>query len=299
MTPGFEAVYYNAEHNFTLQYPVLLAPLRIDDSDEELRRKVQITAAFLDILLYRRIWNWRAIDYSTMQYAMFLVMREIRGKDSGELAALLRQRLDGETETFLGNDGFRLHGMNARQIHRLLARMTDYIEAASGMPSRYSDYSKRGGKDGYEIEHVWADHFERHVDEFDHPSDFSEYRNRIGDLVLLPKSFNASYGDLAYEEKLKHYNGQNLLARSLHKGASAYPVCSGSLAGMGDELTIGGWGMASCEPEQRLERRHRRMAAVVAEHVLIEVDGQVLVRDVAVSSVHPCLQVADGAVRTR
>jgi hypothetical protein len=28
--------------------------------------------------------------------------------------------------------------------------------------------------------------------------------------------FNASYGDLTYEEKLPHYNTQNLLARSLH-----------------------------------------------------------------------------------
>jgi hypothetical protein len=41
-------------------------------------------------------------------------------------------------------------------------------------------------------------------------------RNRIGGLLLLPKSFNASYGDLGYEEKLEHYLGQNLLARSLH-----------------------------------------------------------------------------------
>ena len=41
-------------------------------------------------------------------------------------------------------------------------------------------------------------------------------RNRIGGLLLLPKSFNASYGDLKYEEKLPHYHGQNLLARSLH-----------------------------------------------------------------------------------
>jgi hypothetical protein len=40
-------------------------------------------------------------------------------------------------------------------------------------------------------------------------------RNRIGGLLLLPKSFNASYGDLTYEEKLPHYFSQNLLARSL------------------------------------------------------------------------------------
>jgi hypothetical protein len=32
-TPGLERVYYNAQHNFTLQYPVLLAPLRIEDEE--------------------------------------------------------------------------------------------------------------------------------------------------------------------------------------------------------------------------------------------------------------------------
>ena len=33
---------------------------------------------------------------------------------------------------------------------------------------------------------------------------------------MLPKSFNASYGDLPYDQKLEHYRGQNLLAQSLH-----------------------------------------------------------------------------------
>lgn len=219
ITPGLESVFFNAEHNFTLQYPVLLAPLRVQDSEVERLRKVRVTAAYLDILIYRRIWNWRAIDYSTMQYTMFVVMREIRGRDAAELVSLLRQRLDSETETFLSNDHFRLHGMNGRQIHRLLARMTDYVETRSGMPSRYVDYSKRGGRDGFEIEHVWADHHERHTEEFAHPSDFAEYRNRIGGLLLLPKSFNASFGDLSFVEKLAHYDSQNLLVRSLHANA--------------------------------------------------------------------------------
>lgn len=219
LTPGLECVYFNAEHNFTLQYPVLLSPLRVHDDEESIYRKVRVTAAFLDILIHRRIWNWRAIDYSTMQYAMFLVMREIRAMEVEELAHLLRQRLDAETETFLTNGSFRLHGMNGRQIHRLLARMTDFIETRSGLPSHYVDYGKRGGRAGYEIEHIWADHPERHQDEFAHPSEFAEYRNRIGDLLLLPKSFNAAYGDLPYEKKLVHYDSQNLLARSLNKNA--------------------------------------------------------------------------------
>jgi hypothetical protein len=58
-----------------------------------------------------------------------------------------------------------------------------------------------------------------HTDEFAHPSEFQEYRNRIGGLLLLPKSFNASYGDLSYAEKRDHYLGQNLLARSLNERA--------------------------------------------------------------------------------
>lgn len=97
----------------------------------------------------------------------------------------------------------------------MLARMTDYIETRSGMASRYAEYCAPAGKKGYEVEHIWADHPERHEDEFSHPSDFDEYRNRFGGLLLLPKSFNASYGDLTYADKRPHYNSQNLLARSL------------------------------------------------------------------------------------
>jgi hypothetical protein len=219
LTPGLECVHYNAQNNFTLQYAVLLAPLRLKDPEEEILKKIRITAAYLDILITRRIWNWRAIDYSTMQYTMFLVMREIRGMSVPDLAKLLMQRLDAETEVFSSNDRFRLHGMNGRQIHRLLARMTDYVETRSGLSSRYAEYVNRKGKNGYEVEHIWANHPERHEDEFNHPNDFEEYRNRIGGLLLLPKSFNASYGDLPYKKKREHYLKQNLLAQSLHEKA--------------------------------------------------------------------------------
>src|SRR6202011_3891236 len=99
VTPGLGSVYFNAEHNYTLQYPVLLAPLKTSDSQETILRKLRITAAYLDILIHRRIWNYRAIDYSTMQYAMFVIMRDIRGKSAAELAIMLCDRLDAEPET--------------------------------------------------------------------------------------------------------------------------------------------------------------------------------------------------------
>jgi hypothetical protein len=217
ISPGLECVHYNAQNNFTLQFPVLLAPIRISDSDDEILRKLRIGAAFIDILITRRIWNSRAIDYSTMQYAMFLVTREIRGKTASQIADVLSKRLADETETFASTDRFRLNAMNGRQIHRLLARITDYVETSSGMSSRYAEYVQRKGRSGYEIEHIWANHPERHEDEFTQQADFQEYRNRIGGLLLLPKSFNASFGDLPYAEKREHYLKQNLLAQSLHE----------------------------------------------------------------------------------
>lgn len=215
-TEGLEAIHYCAQNNFTLQYPVLLAPLRQDDGEQTLRRKLRVVSAFLDILIARRIWNWRSISYSVMQYAMFLVMREIRGKDAPTLVRMLGERLAAEKETFLANDLFRLHGSNGQQVHRLLARMTDYVEIRSGRPSRYHEYVQRYG---YEVEHIWADHPERHTDDFKHAADFSEYRNRIGGLLLLPKRFNASYGDLPFSDKRNHYLKHNLLAQSLHEDA--------------------------------------------------------------------------------
>lgn len=215
---GLECVYYNAQHNFTLQYPLILAPLIAGDSESVALRKVRVVSDFIDILINRRIWNWRAIDYSTMQYAMFLVMHKIRGKRPADLATTLRQTLDADPATFASNDSFRLHGMNGRQIHRMLARMTDYLETRSGMASHYVEYAQRG-RTGYEIEHIWANHPERHIDEFKDKSEFQEHRNRIGGLLILPKSFNASYGDLPYDKKRPHYLKQNLLAQSLHEVA--------------------------------------------------------------------------------
>lgn len=215
---GLESVYYNAQLNFTLQYPLLLAPLDLSDDDSTTARKMRIVADYIDILITRRIWNFRAIDYSTMQYAMFSTVPEIRGLDADSLAAKLAQRLEKmiETENLAFGEEFHLHGGNRKQVHQLLARMTEYAEVQSGEPSRCSEYLKRGRK-GCEIEHIWANHFERHADEFDHRQDFESYRNRIGGLLLLPKSTNASYGDLPYEKKREHYLKENLLAASLHE----------------------------------------------------------------------------------
>ncbi|HOC57131.1 MAG TPA: DUF262 domain-containing protein [Verrucomicrobiota bacterium] len=224
LTPGLEAVYYNAQNDFTLQYPLLLAPLLPDDPEDVVTHKLRIVAEFLDILIARRAVNYLSLNYSAMSYNVFLIMKDIRAKNVDELVTVLTDRLLNLGCDFNGtSDGsrkgvqdFRLNQWSKRYIHQMLARMTAFVEVQSGLPNHFVEYVAEG-KNRYEIEHIWANHPEHHAEEIPDASDFDNWRNSIGGLLLLPKSFNASYGDLPYAEKLEHYNGQNLLARSLHQ----------------------------------------------------------------------------------
>ena len=216
LVPGLERVRYNADHQFTLQVPMLLAPLVVGEDDALCVHKIGLVAHFVDILLSWRIWNNRAIDASTLQYRTFIITKAIRRKDLPSLGRILHEELMQGTERIGSTDRLRLHQQNRRPLHRLLARITDYVEVESGASSTYLQMTA-GSPVKYEVEHIWANQPARHSDEFEHAADFADHRNLIGDLLLLPKKFNASYGDMTYEQKLPHYNAQNLLARSLNE----------------------------------------------------------------------------------
>ena len=141
---GLRFIRYNADLGFTLQDQLLLAPLRVDDDQQTIDRKLEIVGRFTDILLAWRIWNFRATAYSTMQYAMFNVMRDIRGLGVQELAKTLRDQLKAVNETFDSNDDLYVHQQNRGQLHKILARITDYITVASGGASVLRRTQQRG-----------------------------------------------------------------------------------------------------------------------------------------------------------
>lgn len=226
---GLECVFYNAQNNFTLQYTLLLSPLKVEDTEEEALRKIQIVSTYLDIFINRRIWNGDSIARNNMdsyiwrehqvtnEYKLSSIIPLIRGRNCKELSDELYKRIRAEIKPF-GSVILQLHGQNRRKIHLILARMTDYIENnSSKQPLHYHEYIRRKGNNSYEIEHIWANNYEMHRDEFSHQYEFEAYRDRIGGLLLLPKKNNASYGDLPYKEKREHYISENLLAQSLHE----------------------------------------------------------------------------------
>lgn len=224
---------FNADNRFTLQDQMLLAPLVVGDDAETIDLKLELVARFVDILLAWRIWNFRATDYSTMQYAMTTLMFRLRGLSKIDLARELHRYLSRESENFDSNDDLYVHQQNRSQLHRILARLTDHITVSSGQVSNYVELTG-GARVKFEVEHIWSNHPERHADVFVHESDFARHRNRIGDLLLLPKQHNASYGDDDYATKRPRYFSQNLLAASLdpqayekNPGFSRYVSASG------------------------------------------------------------------------
>jgi hypothetical protein len=218
--PGLEEIFYDSRLGVPQLATMLLAPVTPGDAEEMARQKMRIVATFLDIFFMRRVINFRNYGYSPMYYRLFIITREIREQDPDAIVHILARQLaqqadKGERDQISGVASYSLHGRNGHQVRCLLARITDYIERESGIEAiGFPAYSTSR----FEIEHIIADRFDRHP-EYKSEDEFQRVRNRLGALVLLPKGYNASFQDQPYEQKVAHYTGQNLLARSLH------PLC--------------------------------------------------------------------------
>ena len=216
---GLESVYYLDNRGFTLFTQLMLAPLVSSDSKDIAHKKMKMVADFLDIWVARRVWNFRTISYSSIKYTLFLITKKIRRVSLDELSALLQEELSNMSEKFHTQPRLRLHQQNYRQIRHILARITHYVDEQSGLSSHFEDLVSVGRGRPFEVEHIWANQYHRFSDEFSHPTEFAEQRNRIGALLLLRSGLNQSLNDNTYEDKIDAYatKGENIITRSLHE----------------------------------------------------------------------------------
>ncbi|OZV18708.1 hypothetical protein RO04_02625 [Aggregatibacter actinomycetemcomitans] len=214
---GLEHVYYINHWGIapTLSFPLMLASLNINDIDETVRKKINLVARYIETFVVRRSINFRKFSASSIRYTMYSLVKEIRGKNIDELRQILSKILAEMQESFKGMNEFRLHGQNYRFVKFLLSRITAWIDQKAGINTDFVSYYQPEQGKPFEVEHIWADKFSRHRDDFEQEHEFKKYRNRIGDLVLLPRGTNQSYGDLTFEQKHSHYIKENLLVKSL------------------------------------------------------------------------------------
>lgn len=222
-TKGLEAVFYNAHNDFTWQSTVLLAPLIETDDEETVRRKLAVTATYLDIWLMRRVVNYIRVGYSSASYTMWLLCREIRRKSLPDLLTTLMKKLEEDDVTFggcptKGRNGIEDLGLNQfsrRYIFHLLARLTSATEAGSGRPDSFDKYVDRSVPNAFDIEHILANDYSQIANVFSSEEEFRNVRNHIASLLLLPADVNRSLQDKTFLQKQPHYAKQNFYAASL------------------------------------------------------------------------------------
>ena len=200
----------NSDFSFTLQPALIIASIQYNDSDDLVCKKIQIVSKYLTKVLVWKVWNHRKIDQNSLDSTIYGLCKQIRGMNLDQLDAFFK------TEPIkLPSLDYApmLNQSNKRKIKVLLALITEIVARESGQ----SQYLLKGQSDPQiDIEHIWSNHYGEHMDEFSGETEFQNSRNGIGDLLLLPKSFNASYGDAPYEEKVEQYFSQNILAQTLN-----------------------------------------------------------------------------------
>lgn len=227
--PGLESIYYNAHNDFTWQGTVLLASLIETDDDETVKRKMALTATYLDIWIMRRTVNYIRVGYSNVNYAMWLLCRDIRRKSLHELVDILEKKLkaDEAEVAFTGSpargrrglDGLGLNLFSRRYIFHLLARITAVTEAGAGHTVSFEQIVDREVRNPLDIEHICAANDQATRAEFQSDQEFDDWRNHVASLLLLPADVNRSLQDKPFAEKKQHYARQNIYAASLDSSA--------------------------------------------------------------------------------
>ena len=159
-----------------MSYPLLVAPIKLDDDEKTKNRKLNIVARYIETFSVYRSINYRTLAQSSIRYTLYSLVKEIRDRSAKELVTIFKKKIEEFDEDLSGINNFRLHQQNKRFVRYLLARITNHIEQQSGISSSLSDYMSDPIKKPFQVEHIWSDQFEQHKDEFSQRDEFSQYK---------------------------------------------------------------------------------------------------------------------------
>ena len=220
LTPGYEEVFYNANRDLNYQISMIISAVCNDDSEEDIKRKIQMVSKFVDDFASIRIFNFKKVNWNTNKYLLFRVMREIRNKDCRTVGMVLVRALRRMDVSIDAITKFSLNQFSGRYMLHLLARFTSYVNTKMGNPSQFDVYVDRKRKGNtYDIEHILPDDYDSYQDDFATADEFQTSRQMIGNLIILTRDKNRSYQAMKYQEKVEKYVGDNVLAQALNNTA--------------------------------------------------------------------------------
>jgi uncharacterized protein DUF262/RAMA domain-containing protein/uncharacterized protein DUF1524 len=210
---GAQSIYFNHANGLNNQMALLMAAVQPGDSVAEARSKASLAANFLDLMFVTRTLADDPTDARQFQEVIDDVIPQLRRSGTmAEIISTLTRHLP-DNDPFTGVSTFGMRGTNYRQVKYLLARLTAYVESGCRVDvgaERFLD-----SPHPWQVEHVFANHPERYSAEIPDPATFRSLRARLGVLLLLPSSDNASFNDAPYDEKIGYYSRHNRLAAIL------------------------------------------------------------------------------------
>jgi hypothetical protein len=209
---NLSCVYFNQINGLQHQLTLALAAIRPDDTSDTAKEKASLVTTYLDRMFVDRVLHDKPFgreDADEELCQLVPTLQECRTAD--EVAAALGARWPSDSFAAVAEIGLR--GNNRPQIRYLLARLTAFVETGCGQPDRIEEYLATDRP--HHIEHLFANHPERHREEVPDEAQFRVLRNSLGGLALLPGTDNSSYGDAPINEKLAWYSRQNNLVAIL------------------------------------------------------------------------------------
>lgn len=222
-TKGYEAVFYNADKELNYQYMFILSALTPSDSDEIIRKKINVVSAYIDNYSARRMFNFSRINWNTNKNDLFSTIKSIRNMPLDKLTVYLTYKLkdmDLQLSGIIYSDkgnGFSWNQFSGRYILHVLARFTDYVDVSMGNESLFDSYVNRKVKNTYDREHVLPDKYEDYANYFSSMEEFNSFRWKLGNLILLKLDKNRSYKDMSYAAKKDLYLTNNIIAQSFNQ----------------------------------------------------------------------------------
>jgi hypothetical protein len=211
--PGLEPLFYNAVNGIHAQLHLVIAAIRPDDDLATAKEKARLVAAFLDLVFVRRLITDHALQGSRLDADIYRLIPLLRRCESvTAISEALGKEIAMLPDGFADFSTFALGPSNRRHVRYLLARMTSYTETKLKRPDRIDAYLN----EPFQIEHIWANRFDRYSDQVKTKEEFDSWRNRLGALLLLPPTDNASYSDDTYQKKVSYYRNQHALAAALN-----------------------------------------------------------------------------------
>lgn len=189
----------------SIESPLLLAAVNITDSENDIYKKLDMVARYIETFTVRRSINAMKYGQTTIRNEVFKLILGIRGKSLIELGNVLASAVSDIDQGWDKVTDFRMNQQNKKFVKHLLSRISSYVDNLSGTNTNYMSYRNPQEGRQFEIEHIWSNEYDYFTDQVDGEFDFDEWRNKIGALVLLPNGTNQSFSNDPYEEKLEHY----------------------------------------------------------------------------------------------